>query len=88
MPKKIVENIPSLPADAPLLSLEEAAAYLRIPVGGVRKVLEGLDDGDLSVKLRSLLVVLSPRRRYIKRAEFMAWLNGANQPAPEVVPVA
>jgi hypothetical protein len=63
-----------LPPDAPLLSLGEAAAYLRMTVVALRAVLEK-DKDDFSNRLRGMMVCLSERRRYIKREPFMAWLN-------------
>lgn len=67
-----------LPIDAPLLSIEDAATYLRISATAVRKLLDGRadsDDGELGVALRRFLVKISARRRYIAKAPFLLWLQ-------------
>ena len=69
------DPIRPLPPDAPLLSLPEAASYLRMTPVALRALLEDESD-DLSKQLRVWLVVLSERRRYIQREPFMAWLRG------------
>lgn len=69
---------PPLPGDAPLLSLDDAAAYLRVTPAALRKTIEGRadgSDGELGDRLRKWLVVLTPRRRYIRRAPLLAWLR-------------
>ena len=73
------------PPDGPLLSIEEAAAYLRLSPGAVAKMLGGRadgDDGELGRVLRDCLVCLSPRRRYIAKQSFLAWLNAAANRSP------
>lgn len=67
-----------LPADGPLLSLADTAAYLRVSEGAVKKLLDGRpdsDDGALGEALRRCVVRLSSHRRYIARGPFLAWLN-------------
>jgi hypothetical protein len=71
---------PPLPGDAPLLSIEDAAAYLRTTPGAVRRLLDGRADGSaeehaISDRLRAWLVALSPRRRFICREPFLSWLR-------------
>ena len=71
-------HVPLLPADAPLLSLADAAAYLRRTPGAVRKLLDGRadsDDGEVGQVLRRWVVRLSPHRTYIAREPFLAWLR-------------
>lgn len=67
-----------LPPDAPLLTFAEAGAYLRLSAAAVRKLLNGRPDGpedELGALLRSWMVRLSPRRRYILREPFLQWLR-------------
>lgn len=67
-----------LPADAPLLSFKDVAAYLRMTPAAVRRLLDGRadgSDGELGDLLRSCLVRLSPRRRYILRDRFLSILR-------------
>ncbi len=73
-----VERSRALPSDAPLLDVADVAAYLRLTVAAVRKLLDGrpdASDGNLGERLRGWMVRLSPHRRYIKRGPFMAWLR-------------
>jgi hypothetical protein len=63
------------PSDAPLLSLPEAAAYLRMIPVALRALLEDKTD-ELSQQLHTWLVSLSERRRYIQREPFLNWLRG------------
>lgn len=68
-----------LPADAPLMSLGDAAAYLRLSHAAVRKLLDGRadsDDGELGEALRRFVVRISSRRRYVARKAFLSWLEG------------
>lgn len=68
-----------LPADCPLLGVEDVAAYLRTSAASVRKLLDGRpdsSDGELGDALRRFVVRLSSRRRYVARGPFLAWLNG------------
>ena len=67
-----------LPPDAPLLTFEQAGAYLGLSAGAVRKIVDRAaedPDEELGQVLRSNLVRLSPRRRFIKRAPFLSWLQ-------------
>ncbi len=67
-----------IPEDAPLLNFEDVAAYLRLTPGAVRRLVDGRrdgSDGELGDLLRAWLVTLSPRRRYICRDPFLAWLR-------------
>lgn len=67
-----------LPADAPLLSFADVAAYLRLTTAAVRRLVDGRpdgSDGELGELLREWLVRLSPRRRYIRREPFLAWIR-------------
>ena len=68
---------PPLPGDAPLLSIEDVAVYLRTTPPAVRKMLDGRADSndELGARLRPWLVKLSPHRRYIMREPFLAWLR-------------
>ncbi len=71
-------NRPPLPGDAPLLSFEDVAAYLRTTPGAVRRLVDGRadgSDGELGDLLRSWLVRLSPRRRYVLREGLLSWLR-------------
>ena len=71
-------KIPALPADAVLLSLHEVAGHLRRSPNAVRVMIHGRADGSdgaLGEFLRSILVELSPRRRYVLREPFMEWLK-------------
>jgi len=63
----------ALPADAPLLSIADAAAYLRVTPRALRKLIDEERSG-LADSLRSCVVRLSPRRRYLKREEFLGVL--------------
>ena len=68
---------PKLPSDGPLLSIDDVAAYLRLSRVAVRKLIDGRVDGDdceLGDLLRRLIVRISPRRRYVQREAFLAWL--------------
>lgn len=71
--------IPPLPPDAPLLSIDDVALYLRTTRAAVRKMIEGRADyhDPIGERLRGWVVRLSPHRRYIRRGPFMAWLAGA-----------
>lgn len=73
-------NPPPLPSDAPLLTFADVAAYLRLTPAAVKRLLDGRRDGsdadhDLGNLLRSWLVALSERRRYIRREPFLTWLR-------------
>ncbi len=75
-----------LPTDALLLSLRDVAAYLRLSLAAVRKLLDGRpdsSDGELGEVLRQLCVRLSPHRRYIRRDPFMKWLREKLGPTDE-----
>ena len=66
------------PLDAPLLSIEDGAHYLRITPLALRKILAGRADGadaGLGAILRPMMFRLSPRRAYLKRTPFMEWLR-------------
>ena len=79
------ERSRALPADAPLLDLADVAAYLRLTVAAVRKLLDGrpdASDGRLGEMLRGWVVKLSPHRRYVRRAPFMKWLRELAGEAP------
>jgi hypothetical protein len=76
----------ALPADAPLLSLRDVAAYLRLSLAAVRKLLDGRadgSDGEMGDVLRRCCVRLSPHRRYIRRDLFMTWLRDKLGPTDE-----
>ena len=66
-----------LPQDAPLMSIGDVAAYLRVSPAAVRKMIDGRPDGDdeLGKVLRPMVVKLSPRRRYVLRSTFLEWLR-------------
>jgi hypothetical protein len=67
-----------LPQDAPLLSLLDVAHYLRLTPGALRRLVDGRrdgSDGEMGDFLRSWLVILSPRRRYVRREPFLSWLR-------------
>jgi hypothetical protein len=75
---EVGSSIP-LPPDGPLMSIEEAGAYLRLSAASVRKLIDcraDQKDDTLGALLRAWVVRLSPHRRYIRRREFMAWLEG------------
>jgi len=65
------------PLDAPLLTFETAAAYLGITATAIRALLKGTHRGDreLADMLTSALVVVSPHRRYIRKADLLAYLD-------------
>lgn len=66
------------PDDGPLISIEEAARYVRMSTAAFCKLLGGRmdgDDGELGRVARECLVTLSPRRRLIAREKFLGWLN-------------
>jgi hypothetical protein len=67
-------QIPPLPYDAPLLSMEDCAAYMRTTVGAIRKEIEA-GTGPLAETLRANLVALSERRRFIRARPFREWLG-------------
>lgn len=76
--KRQAKPVGPIPLDAPLLSLGDVGAYLRISPGAVRRLVDGRpdgSDGELGDLLRSWLVRLSPHRRYIRREPFLAWLH-------------
>ena len=78
-----VVGIP-IPEDAPLLTLAEAGAYLRLSAASVRKLVDGRADSkndELGTRLRAWVVRLSPHRRYIRRDLFMGWLSGLTKGA-------
>ena len=67
-----------IPTDGTLMSIADVAAYLRLTPAAVRRLLDGRpdhSDGELGERLRRSLFRLSPRRRYILRAPFLAWLR-------------
>ena len=74
--RRCASNVPPLPPDAPLLSIEDAAAYLRRPVDAVRRMIDGRSDGDdgIGQELRGMVVRLSARRRYLRKPDFFRWL--------------
>lgn len=81
--------IPQMPADGPLLSIEDVAAYLRKTPAAVRKIIEGRpdsDDGELGEVLRRFLVKLSARRRYVAREPFLAWIQSKIGPGTTASP--
>lgn len=65
------------PLDAPLLTFETAAAYLGTTADGIRAALKGQHENDheLTAMLRGALVVLSERRRFIRKDALLEWLN-------------
>ena len=78
--KRDHSKLPPLPPDAPLLSIEDAAAYLRTTPAAVRKMLDGRPEGgdQLAQIVRTCMVKLSPRRRYIRREPFLRALGVEN----------
>lgn len=66
-----------LPDDAPLLTFAEVGQYLRMSRAAVRQAidLKSDDEDELGAFLRTIVVRLSPHRRYVKRREFMEWLR-------------
>jgi hypothetical protein len=72
------------PLDAPLLTFETAAAYLGTTSDGIRAALKGQHENDqeLTEMLRNALVVITERRRFIRKDRLMEWLNrkAATQP--------
>lgn len=82
--KRQTRQVSPVPPDAPLLSLADVGAYLRLTPGAVRRLVDGRpdgSDGDLGDLLRSWLVRLSPHRRYIRREPFLAWLRAKSEDA-------
>jgi len=73
--------IAPLPADAPLVSLADAAAYLRVTPRAFRKLLDE-ERTSLADSLRSCVVRLSPRRRYLMRERFLALLGRLRNDTP------
>ncbi len=65
------------PLDAPLLTFETAASYLGTTINGILAALKGQHENDheLTRMLRSALVVLSERRRFIRKNTLMEWLH-------------
>lgn len=79
---KLSRGIP-LPHDAPLMTLGEAGAYLRLSTASIRKLIDGRADAKddaLGERLRGWVVRLSPHRRYIQREPFMTWLREISDP--------
>ena len=77
-PAKKRSKVGELPEDAPYLSFEDAARYLRMTPAAFRTVIHGRSDGydqKLGDRLREWLVTLSSHRRFIKRQPFMKWLD-------------
>lgn len=74
---RAIQAAPPLPPDAPLLSIEDVAQYLRTTATAVRKMLDGRPDGEdrIGELLRSWTVKLSPRRRFVRRDPFLRWLR-------------
>lgn len=73
---------PPLPSDAPLLAPGDVASYLRLSRAAVARLLDGRadsSDGELGEVLRRFTIRLSPRRRYVLREPFMAWLQEKTQ---------
>lgn len=71
-------NAVPLPPDAPLISFEEAAAYLRLSPVALRKIVDGRAEAkndEFGTLVRGWVVRISPRRRYIHRNRFLGWLN-------------
>lgn len=67
-----------LPPDGPLLTFEEAGAYLRLSTASIRKLVDGradTKDDELGERLRGWTRRISPHRRYILRDPFLAWLT-------------
>jgi len=86
-PREVVEARPrrsSLPQplDAPLLTFETAAAYLGTTPDGIRAALKGQHESDfeLTEMLRGALVVLSERRRLIRKDVLLEWLHRKASP--------
>lgn len=78
MNKKTEKSAIPLPPDAPLLSFDEAGAYLRLSAASMRKLIDGradTQDDELGKVLRCWVVRLSPHRRYILRDQFLGWLK-------------
>lgn len=63
-----------LPTDAPLLSIADAASYLRVTPRAMRKLIDEEHSG-LADALRSCVIRLSPRRRYLRRSDFLSALE-------------
>lgn len=65
------------PLDAPLLTFETAASYLGTTPDGIRAALKGQHENDqeLTQMLRRALVVVTERRRFIRKNTLMEWLN-------------
>jgi len=60
------------PEASPWMTFEEGAAYLGLTVQALRRALDRPED-PLGLALRPMLILLSERRRYIKRRAFMQW---------------
>ena len=75
--RDVVDPTASLqpPPDAPLLSLADAAAYLRLSEKELAALLDSTTPSRLGAKLKELLVELDSNRRYVRREPFMAWLR-------------
>ena len=77
MARNTTRKMIPLPPDAPLMTLAEAGAYIRLSAASVRKMIDGRADSKddvLGEKLRGWVVRLSPHRRYIRREPFFEWL--------------
>jgi hypothetical protein len=79
-PRPVVVQLPiQQPIDAPLLTFEAAGAYLGTTADGIRAILKGTHKGqesdrELTAVLLAALVVLSERRRYIRKSTLMDYL--------------
>jgi len=72
-----------LPLDAPLLSFEDVAAYLRVTPVAVRRMIDGrmgsTTPDEIGAQLRKWVVRLSPHRRFIRRKPFLDWLASSSE---------
>ncbi len=74
-----------LPQDAPLLSFDDAASYLRVTPAAVRRMVDGrmgsTTPDEIGARLRGWVVRLSPHRRYIRKKPFLDWLSSSGTTA-------
>ena len=77
-----------LPADAPLLSLEDVAAFLRTTRAAVVRMVDGrMGDGKpdaIGAELRRWVVWLSPKRRLIRKKPFLDWLSSISEKPEQI----
>lgn len=67
-------DVPPLPADAALLSIDDVGGYLRRSREAVRKLLDARRETDeIGKLLRGWVVQMTDHRRYILREPFMDW---------------